>query len=244
MQERNDRGQFEDIAKIMLEPAKGGELPAEALAAKEAYEKTTAQRMEEVLAARLERSQQHQAEQKREMAAERAKDGAEANIAMLPRTKRGEYLDIVLDEFLQTVMDHRNYVSYEDYTIADWTMTFCEPSPQLKPQLVAALMFRAASRSLDTIGMLETSDRHNLMWAVISVFMPHLVGPLQILDFGAILQPARAFQSEPTIGRAEADNIIKLAKMIYEDPAAPDDAKLHVKNLAMGVLPESWKVRK
>ena len=187
---------------------------------------------------RRERSLEEQAEMKA------VRDQDFQHLTRLPNVKKGEIVDLAAsEEVLDMLMDFRNYPDYSDESLASWFMTFTEEHEQQKPRLLTALMFRHASRMLGTVGLLNPAERHHMMWSVISVFMPHLTGPLQILDFGAILEHRRQFKAFPTISHDDAQSLKERAIAQVANPESSEADKAIAAPIANGEFPKEWRIR-
>ena len=215
----------------------GEALPQEQIAVfKEMEEKYAG--FEERMAKRRERSLEEQAEMKA------VRDQDFQHLTRLPNVKKGEIVDLAAsEEVLDMLMDFRNYPDYSDESLASWVMTFTEEHEQQKPRLLTALMFRHASRMLGTVGLLTPAERHHMMWSVISVFMPHLTGPLQILDFGAILEYHRQDKAFPTISHDDAQSLKERAIAQVASPESSEADKTIAAPIANGEFPKEWRIR-
>ena len=82
-----------------------------------------------------------------------------------------------------------------------------------------------------------------MMWSVISVFMPHLTGPLQILDFGAILEHRRQDKAFPTISHDDAQSLKERAIAQVASPESSEADKAIAAPIANGEFPKEWSIR-
>ena len=193
---------------------------------------------EERMAKRRERSLEEQAEMKA------VRDQDYQFQTRLPVVKSGEKVDLNVGEgVLSFMMDSRNYLGYTDEALANWFMESTEDHPQKKPKLMAAIMFRNATRTLPVVGHLDPSERGDVMWSLISVFMPHLVGPMQILDYGAILDHRRQDQAFPILAKKDADHLKELAIAQVANPSANEASKAVAIPIANGEFPKEWRIR-
>ena len=208
-------------------------------------------RMEERSMSRAqERAQDYEAEIKRYR--DEANDQKEPDpeyISDLPRVKRGEVIEgLGVGQFLMTLTTHLNYEAYSDEGLTSWCMDHIDPSyPGKKANIVVAMMFRQGSRALSATGMLDASERQEMLWAFLSIMMPNLQGPLRILDFGAILtgDPSAA---TPIISRADYDALTQRGIALIEEMKAAGnpidhDLFMRVQDLRNNIHPEGWIVK-